>query len=811
MQIVDDKALLLRTTNPQQITDHVRKSKVINQEGDEYDVAVNWGLDEAQALAALSVGEVPSPILRDYQWTGRFTPFAHQKETASFLTLHPKAFCFSEAGTGKTAAAIWAADYLMRLGRIKRVLVLCPLSIMKSAWQQDLFKFAMHRSCAVAHGSAATRKKIINAGAEFVVINFDGLATVKEDAIAAGFDLIIADECFVAGTPAQTPGGPVPIDTIQAGDFVVTSSGPQRVARVIQRTASAIVEVSTSDGHKIRCTPEHPFFTDAGWVRARDLTGRVLVDTHALRGMRRGVLCADPDAGMAPGARQRALGDNLLEILRTEEMARGQPGEERPSVPAPGTAGETTAGSQALAGDEGQNIGYASRKGAQAPRAWWQRAGHDSCGGDASADPAPGMGMELPGSVGEEAARLSYVLQARLRGPTEEAGFGGGRGLTHGKCAESAGQEEGGEAGGIRVESVTHIELSGTVPVYNLDVEGTPNYFVGDGLLVHNCTAYKNAQTARWKVLRDVALHSKWLWMMTGTPAAQSPLDAYGLAKLVNPDALPRYWGAYRDQVMYKVTQFKWAPKKSARDVVHRVLQPAIRFEKAQCLDLPPVLHVERDAPLTPMQTAYYAKLKNQMRFEAADESVTAVNAATSINKLLQISGGAVYTDTGEVVEFDISNRMNVVLEAIEEAAHKVLVFVPFTHTIELLRDTLTKHKISCDVLNGAVPMNRRSQIIEDFQKKPDPHVLLIQPQAAAHGLTLTAADTVIWYAPVTSVETYLQANARIDRPGQKNNMTVVHIQGSDVEAKLYAMLRMGIVNHTKIVDLYRRAIDDTP
>jgi hypothetical protein len=69
----------------------------------------------------------------------------------------------------------------------------------------------------------------------------------------------------------------------------------------------------------------------------------------------------------------------------------------------------------------------------------------------------------------------------------------------------------------------------------------------------------------------------------------------------------------------------------------------------------------------------------------------------------------------------------------------------------------------------------------------------------------------VIWYAPVTSVETYLQANARIDRPGQKNNMTVVHIQGSDVEAKLYAMLRTGIMNHTKIVDLYRRAVDDTP
>ena len=74
------------------------------------------------------------------------------------------------------------------------------------------------------------------------------------------------------------------------------------------------------------------------------------------------------------------------------------------------------------------------------------------------------------------------------------------------------------------------------------------------------------------------------------------------------------------------------------------------------------------------------------MTLTADGESVTAVNAATNINKLLQISGGAVYSDTGEVIEFDVSNRLNAVLEVIEESSHKVLVFVPFRHTIELLR-----------------------------------------------------------------------------------------------------------------------------
>ena len=512
MHISDDQqALIIKTKRPHLITESIKKSIVLEQN----EVAVRWGLQEAQALAKLNIKDVPSPIKRDYEWTGKFSPFAHQKETASFLTVYKKAFCFNEQGTGKTASVIWAADYLMKLGLIKRVLVICPLSIMKSAWQQDLFKFAMHRSCSVAHGSAATRRKIIQAGCEFVVINFDGLAVVKDEIIAGGFDLIVVDEA----------------------------------------------------------------------------------------------------------------------------------------------------------------------------------------------------------------------------------------------------------------------------------------------------NAYKNAQTNRWKVLRDVSVHSEWLWMLTGTPAAQSPVDAFGLAKLVNPENVPRYFGQFRDKVMYKLTQYKWMPKADAKDTVHAALQPAIRFEKDQCLDLPPVTHVEREAPLTTQQMVYYNKLKKELMLEAAGESVTAINAAVSINKLLQISGGAVYSDDKKVIDFDVSNRLNVILEVVEESSHKVLIFVPFTHTIELIKVFLDKHKVTCEVINGKVPVNKRTEIVTKFQDEPEPKVLLIQPQAASHGLTLTAANTIIWYAPVTSVETYLQANARINRPGQHNPMTVVHVQGSDVERKLYNMLQGNIANHNKIIDLYRQEI----
>ena len=516
MKIVKDKALVLKTRRPELVTGAIKNCKRVGEANGLVELAVKWEYEEASALAELGAKEVPSPMLRDYEWTGKLTPFDHQKETASFLSLYKKAFCFNEAGTGKTASVIWAVDYLMELGLIKRVLVVCPLSIMKSAWQEDLFKFAMHRSCSVAHGSGARREKIINAGSEFVIINFDGVAVVKDTILKADFDLIVVDEA----------------------------------------------------------------------------------------------------------------------------------------------------------------------------------------------------------------------------------------------------------------------------------------------------NAYKNSQTSRWKTMRDLCKKIDRLWMLTGTPAAQSPLDAYGLAKLVSPHRVPKYYTPYRDAVMYKVSQHIWRPKPNADKVVHKVLQPAIRFEKDQCLDLPEVLAVDREAPLTPQQEKYYKLLKKQMTMQAAGEQITSVNAATNLNKLLQISGGAVYSDDREVVQFDVKNRLNVVLEVINEAPHKVLVFVPFTHTIDLLKDFLDKNKVPAEIISGKVTLNNRSKIFQDFQTKPDPQVLIIQPQAASHGLTLTAADTIIWYAPVTSVETYLQANARIDRPGQKHSMTIVHIQGSEVEARIYTMLKSKVLNHNKIVELYRKEIE---
>jgi SNF2 family DNA or RNA helicase len=330
---------------------------------------VHWGLEEAQVLKNLKVKNVPSPIVAKYSWPGIYQPFTHQKQTAAFLTLHRRAFCFSEPGTGKTLSITWACDYLMNTKHIKRVLIICPLSIMQSAWQNDIFKGAMHRKVGIAYGSKEKRQQVINSDAEFVIINYDGVPIVEDDIAKANFDMVVIDEA----------------------------------------------------------------------------------------------------------------------------------------------------------------------------------------------------------------------------------------------------------------------------------------------------NAYKTATTTRWRTLNRIVKPNMWLWMLTGTPASQSPLDAYGLAKLVNPSATPRSFSMYRDQVMNKITQFKWAPKREAEQVVSTLLQPAIRFTKEQCLDLPDLLYAEREVPMTPQQIRYYEKLRKVMAMQAAGEEVTAINAAAKLNKLLQISCGAVYSDSGEIVTFDARDRKSVV------------------------------------------------------------------------------------------------------------------------------------------------------
>jgi len=234
------------------------------------------------------------------------------------------------------------------------------------------------------------------------------------------------------------------------------------------------------------------------------------------------------------------------------------------------------------------------------------------------------------------------------------------------------------------------------------------------------------------------------------------------------------------------------------------VLQPAIRFAKKDCLDLPPVLTETRIVPMTPQQLKYYKLLKEQMLVMAAGETISAINAGVMVSKLLQVSSGAAYTDDREVVEFDASPRLKVLMEILEETERKIIIFAMFRSSIETICTYLKKQGINIAQIHGDVSAGKRSTIINDFQNTDNVRVLVMQPQATAHGITLTAADTVIFYGPLMSVEMYLQCIARADRKGQTSDkVTVVHIQSSPIEEKMFKAMASKVSDHSLLVDMF--------
>jgi SNF2 family DNA or RNA helicase len=218
--------------------------------------------------------------------------------------------------------------------------------------------------------------------------------------------------------------------------------------------------------------------------------------------------------------------------------------------------------------------------------------------------------------------------------------------------------------------------------------------------------------------------------------------------------------------------------------------------------------YTKRFVEMTPQQKKYYETLRKKMVMEVAGEEVTAANAAIGLNKLLQISAGAIYTDDGDTVQFDIKSRYQALKEVIDESSQKVLIFVPFKHTIDLLVEKLTSDGISSAIIRGDVSAPKRTEIFARFQSEPDPEVLVIQPQAAAHGVTLTAANTVVWWGPTSSLETYAQANARVHRSGQKHKCTVIQLAGSSAEKRIYRLLDERINVHTEMINLYKEILD---
>lgn len=496
------KALVVRPRDPAALLALIPTAKSMMVNGKQF-VAVPHKLDEVRVLQNLGM-KPPSPIRYHYKWSGSYSPFKAQMDTAEFLTLHPRSYVLNEMGTGKTLASLWAFDYLRSLKQVHRMLVVCPLSTMERTWADEIFRHFPHLDYQVLYGDRKKRIAMLKQKADVYIVNHDGLK-------------IIMDE----------------------------------------------------------------------------LKNRTDID-----------------------------------IIISDEIAQ----------------------------------------------------------------------------------------------------------------------------------------------------------------------AARNAGTDRWKFLNNVVNKQvggkRWCWGMTGTPTPNAPTDAWAQCRLVTPSTVPAYFNRFKDLVMKQVNNFLWVPRPDAMANVYAAMQPSIRFSRAECVDLPPCVFQTRHVTLTKEQQDAYKDMLTKLKFQAANGEVLAVNEAVKASKLVQIACGAAYDVDGATVDLDATPRLQVVEEIVSESAGKVIVFVPFVSAVAKVARYLETHGHTVECIYGEVAKGERDRIFSAFQNTDDPRVIVAIPAAMSHGLTLTAANTVIWYAPIFSNDIYDQACARITRPGQTRGQLIVNIEGSPIEQKTYDRLK---------------------
>jgi SNF2 family DNA or RNA helicase len=497
----------------QDLANVIPHAREFNHEGTRYLLMPN-GRDEARLARNLGV-PVPAPILTRYDWLGQ-RPWDIQRTTAALLTENPRAYVLNSIGTGKTRASLWAADWLLKQGRAKRVLIACTLSTMSLVWESELFFLLPKARVQLLHGTRAKRIERLRADAEWYVINHHGLPLLQTELIAKQFDIVILDEL---------------------------------------------------------------------------------------------------------------------------------------------------------------------------------------------------------------------------------------------------------------------------------------------------ATSFRNTQAELWKAGRKIITEcgAKFVWGMTGSPRPKAPTDCWGQMRLLTPERTTKTMTRFRDLTMTQVANFKWVERQEANEIIHEQMQPAVRFSLNDVMELPPTVYMERKVELEPLAAKAYKTMFDKLRMMSDKGEITAANEGVLQSKLLQVACGYMYTDNKKVYTLPTKPRLDAMRDLIYETDRKVIVFVPFVHALKGVFELLTKEGFDCAMVYGDTPKGARDRIFSNFQTKQTPRVLVAHPQCMAHGLTLTAANTIIWYTATNNPEHYEQANGRIVRPGQTSKTLIVHMSGTLVERVSFKRLESRGKMQGMLLDLFHQ------
>lgn len=741
----------------------------------------------------------------------------HQRQGAERARVNSRWAFYHDIGVGKTVLGI----EVIKQKRAK-TLVVCPLSVIETAWMQDIKDFApeikVANLWALKQKTSPVARRFYKKSLEecdLALINFESFRTIKEKLEKVGFDMLIVDECFTANTLVDTSIGTKRIADVLVGDHVINCLGLSRVTKVRKKyIKNDSLSLTTIQGTDIISSKDHPFFTQRGWVKAKNLekTDYVIYTKNAMRMVRKGIDEKADNIKKTPKEKEANNKNFLFSILFSEmenettrnkkeniysrEKQKGKSGGQNfLSTKQPGSTGPARTGKTYKYNVESNytSKGFCSseKNGTQTKSSRRKRKTNSNSSTKIIREANQSLSesnldVRICSSIGEKDKIISNKLQTRHSRHKSQIGNRSRWLQPYGDQETTSRQEKNEEAFGARVESTKIYKSSDSifdeyrnernrVVLYDLEIEGHPSFSIY-GMLVHNSAKIKSYNSKITKAIIDFSDNMNFVYPLSGNPAPNSEMEYWSQMRIIDPMLFGPSFYSFRNEYFYSFGygNFKWKMKEDRREeFLAKLASVSEVVRKEDVLDLPEKTNNIRKVYLDILERKAYEEMKRNLVIEFAGKEIIAVNAAVKQMKLREGTSGF-YIDQDKKVTKVGQSKLNVLEELLEEIGDRQVVIWTHFHfeadEIERMLEKKNKLGLAWGRVDGTIKKQEdKIQTINKF-KNGNIQYIIAHPGSIGHGVpSLVVCSYMIYFSLSHSWELFDQSSGRIHRKGQVN------------------------------------------
>ena len=338
--------------------------------------------------------------------------------------------------------------------------------------------------------------------------------------------------------------------------------------------------------------------------------------------------------------------------------------------------------------------------------------------------------------------------------------------------------------------------------------------FKPDMVIADESQRIKNPNSKQSKALHKLGKIAKYKLILTGTPILNTPIDIFSQYKFLNSDIYGDSFFRFKNKyaIMGGYGNYQIIGYRNKEELKEKMHDVAFRITKEEAIDLPEQIDIKRYVELDTDTRNIYEQLLGNYIAQVEEGVITVDNILTKILRLSQITGGFITDDDSNIKQIGkekLEELENIIDEIVIEQNKKIVIFAKFIPEIQAIEKLLQDKKLQYSKITGDVPLHKRGDMVLDFQENENVKVFLAQIKTAGLGITLTKADTTVFYSLDYSYEAYTQSKSRTHRIGQQNKCTYIHLIAKDTidEKILKAVKKKGSIAKSLLEDIRKDGI----